>query len=121
MELNNYDKVMDLAKQVIPYFEKTFFTRYIQDYKDYLWYTWDRKREIEEWQTNVVFPLVSWMVDTMYASIYDSKFKFNVSTDWIEWTDKLLNHSFDYEWRGRNAVMSASKEAIITWKGYITT
>lgn len=119
MELNNYDKVMDLAKQVIPYFEKTFFTRYIQDYKDYLWYTWDRKREIEEWQTNVVFPLVSWMVDTMYASIYDSKFKFNVSTDWIDGTDKLLNHSFDYEWRGRNAVMSASKEAIITWKGYI--
>jgi len=110
---------MDLAKQVIPYFEKTFFTRYIQDYKDYLWYTWDRKREIEEWQTNVVFPLVSWMVDTMYASIYDSKFKFNVSTDWIDGTDKLLNHSFDYEWRGRNAVMSASKEAIITWKGYI--
>lgn len=119
MELNNYDKVMDLAKQVIPYFEKTFFTRYIQDYKDYLWYTWDRKRELEEWQTNVVFPLVSWLVDTMYASIYDSKFKFNVSTDWIEGTDKLLNHSFDYEWRGRNAVMSASKEAIITWKGYI--
>ena len=112
-------KVMDLCKQTIPYFEKTFFNRYIQDYKDYLWYKADRQREIQDWQTNVVFPLISWMVDTMYASIYDSKFKFTLTWDWIKWTDKLLNHAFDYEWKWKQALMDAAKECIITWKWFL--
>lgn len=112
-------KVMDLCKQTIPYFEKTFFNRYIQDYKDYLWYKADRQREIQDWQTNVVFPLISWMVDTMYASIYDSKFKFTLTWDWIKWTDKLLNHAFDYEWKGKQALMDAAKECIITGKWFL--
>ena len=71
-------KVMDLARLVIPYFERTFFNRYIQDYKDYLGYKADRQREIEDWQTNVVFTSTAGLVDTMYASIYDSKLKFGV-------------------------------------------
>lgn len=112
-------KVMDLCRQTIPYFEKTFFNRYIQDYKDYLWYKADRQREIQDWQTNVVFPLISWMVDTMYASIYDSKFKFTLTWDWIKWTDKLLNHAFDYEWKWKQALMDAAKECIITWKWFL--
>lgn len=112
-------KVMDLCKQTIPYFENTFFNRYIQDYKDYLGYKADRQREIQDWQTNVVFPLISWMVDTMYASIYDSKFKFTLTWDWIKWTDKLLNHAFDYEWKGKQALMDAAKECIITWKWFL--
>lgn len=112
-------KVMDLCRQTIPYFEKTFFNRYIQDYKDYLGYKADRQREIQDWQTNVVFPLISWMVDTMYASIYDSKFKFTLTWDWIKWTDKLLNHAFDYEWKGKQALMDAAKECIITWKWFL--
>lgn len=112
-------KIMDLCKQVIPYFEKTFFNRYIQDYKDYLWYKWDRQREIQDWQTNVVFPLISWMVDTMYASIYDSKFKFTLTWDWIKWTDKLLNHAFDYDSKWKQSLMDAAKECIITWKWFL--
>lgn len=120
MEISSqWQKVMDLCWQIIPYFEKTFFNRYIQDYKDYLWYKWDRAKEIQDWQTNVVFPLIAWMVDTMYASIYDSKFKFTLTGEWLKWTDKLLNHAFDYEWRWKVALMEAAKECIITGKWFL--
>jgi len=111
--------VKDLCKNVIPYFETTFFNRYIDDYKNYLGYTWDRQWVIEDWQTNVFFPMIPAIVDTMFASMYDSKIKFRVEWDGIEWTDAVLNHAFDYEHSWKDALMEAIKECLIAGKGYM--
>lgn len=116
---NKVEEIKALCTNIIPYFESTFFNRYIEDYKSYLWYTWDRAALIEDWQTNIFFPMVAAIVDTMFSSMYDSKLKFNVSWDWIEWTDALLNHAFDYKHSGKDALMDTIKECIITGKGYM--
>ena len=81
--LNRVSSVKDLCKNVIPYFETTFFNRYIEDYKNYLWYTGDRGQVIESWQTNVFFPMIPAIVDTMFASMYDSKIRFRVEWEWV--------------------------------------
>lgn len=113
------DGIKALCRNVIPYFEQTFFNRYIDDYKNYLGYTGDRQGMIEDWQTNVFFPMIPAIVDTMFASMYDSKIKFNVEWDWLAWTDKLLNHAFDYEHTGKDSLMECIKETLITGKGYL--
>ena len=119
LKVTQEKKVMDLCRNIIPYYERIFFNRYIQDYKDYLWYKWDRAALIADWQTNVSFPLISWMVDTMFASMYDSKLKFNLTGDWLKGTDKILNGAFDYNGEWRTVLMAAIKECIITGKGYV--
>jgi hypothetical protein len=108
-----------LCRNIIPYFEITFFNRYIQDYKNYLWYTWDRQALVEDWQTNVFFPMIPAIVDTMFASMYDSKIKFNMHWEGVEWTDKLLNNAFDYEQTGKEALMESIKECLIVGKWYM--
>lgn len=118
-------KVMDLCHNIIPYFESTFFSRYIEDYKIYLGYKGDRAKKILPWQTNINVPLVPAIVDTMYSSMYDSKMKFNIldkGKDWVEWTkgkDKILNKAFDFNNNWRDALLGTIKEAIITGKGFI--
>ena len=128
-KFNNTDphtqKVMDICSNVIPYFTSTYFSRYVADYKMYLWYKWDRAKQILPWQTNIVIPLIASIVDTMYASMYDSKMKFNIldkGKDWIEGTkgkDTILNKAFDYNNNWREAILSTIKEAIITGKGFV--
>ena len=113
------ESIKDLCNNVIPYFEKTFFNRYIDDYKSYLGYTWDRASMIEDWQTNVFFPMIPAIVDTMFASMYDSKIKFNVNGEGLKWTDALLNNAFDYEGTGRESLTESIKECIITGKGFL--
>lgn len=110
--------VIDLCRNVIPYFVNSFFSRYIQDYKLYLGYKGDRAKKIQSWQTNINVPLVPAIVDTMYSSMYDSKMKFNLN-GWVEGQDILLNKAFDYKYNGRNVLLEAIKEAIITGKGFI--
>lgn len=119
LKVTQEKKVMDLCRNIIPYYERIFFNRYIQDYKDYLGYKGDRAALIADWQTNVSFPLISWMVDTMFASMYDSKLKFNLTGEWLKGTDKILNGAFDYNGEWRTVLMSAIKECIITGKGYV--
>jgi len=111
--------IQTLCDNVIPYFEQTFFNRYIEDYKNYLWYTWDRQEVIEDWQTNVFFPMIPAIVDTMFASMYDSKIKFRVEWEGIEGTDELLNNAFDYEHTGKDALMETIKECLITGKWFM--
>ena len=119
------ENVMDICRSTIWYFEQTYFSRYVSDYKAYLWYKWDRAKKILPWQSNIVIPLIASIVDTMYSSMYDSKMKFNILDhwkDWVQgtkWKDKILNKAFDYNNNWRDAVLSTIKEAIITWKWFI--
>lgn len=121
-EKTQAQKVKDLCKNIIPYFEATYFNKYISDYKMALWYKLDRELNPDfdkEWQSNIFFPMIPTLIDTIYSSIYDSKFNFNVVGDWLEWTDKLLNRVFDYQWLWREHLMDTAKECIITWRGYL--
>lgn len=110
--------VIDICSNVIPYFTNTFFSRYVNDYKLYLWYKWDRAKKILPWQTNINMPIVPAIVDTMYSSMYDSKMKFNLN-GWVEWQDVLLNKAFDYKNNWRNVLLQSVKEAIITGKWFL--
>ena len=112
------ESVLDICANVIPYFTNTFFSRYVNDYKLYLWYKWDRAKQILPWQTNINIPLVPAIVDTMYSSMYDSKMKFNLN-GWAEWQDILLNKAFDFKNMWRDVLLQTIKEAIITGKGFI--
>lgn len=121
---NHISNVQDLCKQVIPYFVSTFFSRYVKDYKLYLWYKWDRAKQIQDWQTNINMPLVPAIVDTMYSSMYDSKMRFHITEPWetnVKTSPKhaLLNKSFDYNSNGRESLLNATKEAIITGKWFV--
>lgn len=122
---DHVQKVMDICNNIIPYFTETFFSRYVNDYKLYLWYKWDRAKQILSWQTNINIPLIPAIVDTMYSSMYDSKMKFNIldkGKDWIEgtkWKDKILNKAFDHNNNWRDALLGTIKEAIITGKGFL--
>lgn len=110
--------VLDICSNVIPYFTNTFFSRYVSDYKLYLWYKWDRAKKILPWQTNINIPIVPAIVDTMYSSMYDSKMKFNLNW-WVEWQDLLLNEAFDYKNNWRNVLLQSIKESIITGKWFV--
>lgn len=59
------------------------------------------------------------MVDTMFANIYDSTFRFSMNGDGIDWTESLLNNSFDYKGSGYEALMDAAKEALITGRWFL--
>ena len=121
-EKTQAQKVKDLCRNVIPYFECTYFNKYISDYKMSLGYKLDREMHSDfdkDWQSNIFFPLIPSLVDTVYSSIYDSKFNFNVNWDWLEWSDKLLNRVFDYNWEWRDSLMAVAKETIITWKWFL--
>ena len=62
--------IIDLCNHIIPYFHNTKFRRYIEDYKKYLGYKWDRQLLIKDWQTNIFIPLVATYADTMSGRLY---------------------------------------------------
>lgn len=110
--------VVDICNHIIPYFHQTYFRRYVEDYKKYLWYKWDRQKLIMDWQSNIHIPLVATYADTMYNSLYDSKMKFNILSD-NKSLSVLLNKAFDRDNNWRNTVLDAAREAIITGKGFV--
>lgn len=104
-----------LIKSTIVSFENYVFPKYIDNYKTYLWFILERINEIEPWQSNIDYPLVASIVDTMFASIYDFWFKFNID-------DKALrdacSKAFDFRQTGKRTISSVAKEALICGKWY---
>lgn len=114
LEQKRFDREQ-LIKQTILTFEQYVFPKYIDNYKVYLWFVLDRISEIEPWQSNVDYPLVSSIVDTMFASLYDSAYKFNIDDEALR---RACNRAYDFRQTGKRTLSPVTKEALICWKAF---
>ena len=105
----------DLIKHTIDKFEKEKFPKYISNYKQYLWYTLDRLKEIESWQTNINYPLASAIIDTQFANLFDFNYVFGILEK--EMRD-LLDETFDYNSQWKNCLKNMLKECLICWESF---
>ncbi len=92
------------------------FPKYIHNYKQYIGFIIDRLLEIEDWQTNIHYPMIASIVDTMHSSIYDFGYKFWVSEPRLL---RQLEESFDFRWAGKEAFKHAAKEILITGRSFV--
>jgi hypothetical protein len=107
-----------LIRDVINRFEQEKFPKYIDNYKQYLWYTLDRLADIESWQTNISYPLAASIVDTEFANLFDFNFVFWVQESIFK---NLCWDVFDYKSQGKQALKWSLKECLITWEWFTET
>jgi len=108
----------DLIRNTIDRFEQEKFPKYIDNYKQYLWYTLDRLADIESWQTNISYPLAASIIDTEFANLFDFNFVFWVQEDKFK---ELCWDVFDYKSQGKMALKGALKECLICWEWFTET
>lgn len=113
--INKRERIESLIKETMTDFEWYVFPKYIDNYKVYLWFILDRLWDIESWQSNVDYPLVASIVDTMFANIYDSSVKFNISDRKLR---ELCNKAYDFRQTWKNVISEVAKEAFICWKAF---
>lgn len=115
--------IYTLAQSVIWFFEQSYFNSYLEGYKLYLWYKWDRSATLEPWQTNITYPIIPTIIDTLHSTMFDNQ---SVFTVWAyskadkERTDKprmYLNWTFDVS-DSRDELFDILKEALITWNWF---
>lgn len=70
------DDVKNVINETIVDFHNYEFPKYIGNYKKYLGFVADRLATIEPWQSNVDYPLVASVVDTMFGNIFDFGYEF---------------------------------------------
>lgn len=89
------------------------FPKYIGNYKKYLGFVADRLATIEPWQSNVDYPLVASVVDTMFGNIFDFGYEFGINEPKLK---KLCTGSFDFRGTGKKVFKEVTKEILITGK-----
>ena len=110
------DDVKQIIQDTVLEFHNFVFPKYIDNYKKYLWFVSDRLWSIDDWQSNISYPMVSSAVDTMFGNIFDFWYEF-----WInEWSlKKLCTEAFDFRSTGKKVFWEVTKEIIICWKWYV--
>lgn len=113
-------KEIDGIKQIILQttidFHNNEFRKYIQNYKKYLGFVHDRIKDIDtSWQSNVDYPLVASVVDTMFGNIFDFGYEFGVNEPMLK---KLCSEAFDFRSVWRETFKEVTKEILITGKWY---
>jgi hypothetical protein len=51
-------------------------------------------QDIEDWQTNITYPLIASVVDTMFANLFDFNFVFHIQEEKLK---ELCMDTFDYK------------------------
>ena len=112
-------KHLDNVKQVIystmMEFHNYDFPKYIQNYKKYLGFVADRMKWLEDWQSNVSYPLVASTIDTMFGNLFDFWYEFGINEPKLK---KACNEAFDFRWSGKATFKEVTKEALICGKAY---
>ena len=115
-----FKKDIDNIKQIIQWtiieFHNFEFPKYIWNYKKYLWFVADRLWTIDAWQSNVDYPLVSAVVDTMFGNIFDFWYEFWINESKLK---RLCTEAFDFRWTGKSTFKEVTKEILICWKWYV--
>lgn len=117
-ELKEIENVSDLVNETIRKFEEEKFPKYIYNYKQYLWYVLDRLTELQDWQTNISYPLASSIIDTEFANLFDFDFVFGIQEPKFK---ELCNATFDYNSQWRIALKDALKECLICGEWFTRT
>lgn len=116
---SNLKKELDDVKQIIMQtsmdFHNYVFPKYINNYKKYLWFVWERLSHIEAWQSNVNYPMISSAVDTMFSNIFDFGYQIWVSEEALK---KQCTRAFDFRNTWKKVLEEVTKEALILWKWY---
>jgi len=118
LDLETKKKISDveqIIRDTICDFHNYDFIKFINNYKRYLEFIAERQSSIEPWQTNVSYPLVSSVVDTMFANIFDFWYQFGITESKLK---KACMDAFDFRWSWKQALKDCAKECLITWKAY---
>lgn len=70
------DDVKRVINDTIVEFHNNEFPKYISNYKKYLGFVHDRLRTLDGWQSNVDYPMVASVVDTMFGNVFDFGYEF---------------------------------------------
>lgn len=112
-------KALDNVKQIIystmMEFHNYDFAKYIQNYKKYLGFVADRMKGLEDWQSNVSYPLVSSTIDTMFGNLFDFGYEFGINESKLK---RACNEAFDFRGTGKSTFKEVAKECLIVGKGY---
>lgn len=113
--IKELDDVKQIIQQVSVEFHNYVFPKYINNYKKYLWFVWERLQHIDAWQSNVNYPMVSSAVDTMFANVFDFGYQIWVSEEALK---KQCTRAFDFRNTWKKVLEEVTKEALILWKWY---
>lgn len=115
-QTSEVDDIKTIIMQTIIDFHNYEFPKYIGNYKKYLGFVGDRLASIDAWQSNVDYPLVASVVDTMFGNIFDFGYEFGINEPALK---KLCTQSFDFRSTGKKVFKEVAKEILICGKGYI--
>ena len=115
--------IYNLVAATINFFESNYFDSYLEGYKLYLCFKWDRSLSIESWQTNISYPIVPTIVDTLHSTMFDNQSIFSVwaynkeDKERVDKPRQYLNWSFDVS-KSRDELMDIVKEWLIVWNWF---
>lgn len=110
------DDVRRIITDTMMEFHNNDFRKYIANYKKYLGFVHDRLRTLDGWQSNVDYPLVASVVDTMFGNVFDFGYEFGINEAAMK---NLCTKAFDFRNSGRQTFKDVAKEILITGKGYV--
>lgn len=114
-EKKRIDNIRNIISETILDFHNYEFPKYIHNYKQYVGFVASRLKHIEPWQTNISYPMIATIVDTMYSSVYDFGYQFGVEDSKIV---KQLEEAFDFRGIGRQVFKDGAKELLVTWRTF---
>lgn len=115
-ERKELDDIKAVINDTILDFHNFEFPKYIGNYKKYLGFVADRLATLDSWQSNVDYPLVASVVDTMFGNIFDFGYEFGINEAKLK---KLCTGSFDFRGTGKKVFKEVTKEILICGKGYV--
>lgn len=114
-EKDKINNIRQIITDTILDFHNYEFPKYIHNYKQYVWFVAWRLKYIEGWQTNISYPLIATIVDTMYSSVYDFGYQFGVEDSKIA---RQLEEAFDFRGIGKQVFKDGAKELLITGRTF---
>lgn len=118
------DKMNDTLNIVKNFYSNHLWNKWASAYRNYFMYKLDRAILIKDFQTNIKSPVVKMYVDAMRTGLYDNVINFRVvgrDRDDQKKADDVkafLERGFSAS-NSRMELMSAIKEALICWPGYL--
>lgn len=118
------DKINDTLNIVKNFYSNHLWNKWASAYRNYFMYKLDRAVLIKDFQTNIKSPVVKMYVDAMWTGLYDNVINFRVVGRDRDDQKKADDVKAFLEWwfsasNSRMELMSAIKEALICWPGYL--
>ncbi len=117
-----------LLQQVFSFYEQNYFPKWVDIYKAYYLDTLDRQKQLkeldQEWRTNVRYPLIKMVVDTLFANFYDTNVTYKIlprqedDKEKAQIAQKVLTWMMDV-WRANDEIFDAVKEAMLLGTSFV--